>query len=220
MKRQATSVIPMPLTFDKEKQLWKVAGWFIESSEETEELIPSKLLAFEGYTDDETFKTQKFVSTFKSYYSSGNIQHILTYNKEGKEDGKYDSYYDEKGKLAETLVFKNGLVNGEYIIYHENGAIESKRHFIDSKIADGECPHYYDNGKIKENHSYLNNKLEGKYFEYFLMVKLKMKEPTMLAKSLVNTQSTLNQVKLELFIIKTIKISTMELTRNTAPKGS
>ncbi len=58
MKRQATSVIPMPLTFDKEKQLWKVAGWFIESSEETEELIPSKLLAFEGYTDDETFKTQ------------------------------------------------------------------------------------------------------------------------------------------------------------------
>ncbi len=50
------------------------------------------------------------------------------------------------------------------------------------------------------------------------MVKLKMKEPTMLAKSLVNTQSTLNQVKLELFIIKTIKISTMELTRNTAPK--
>lgn len=45
----------------------------------------------------------------------------------------------KKGKLAETLVFKNGLVNGEYIIYHENGAIESKRHFIDSKIADGEC---------------------------------------------------------------------------------
>ncbi len=173
MKRQATSVIPMPLTFDKEKQLWKVAGWFIESSEETEELIPSKLLAFEGYTDDETFKTQKFVSTFKSYYSSGNIQHILTYNKEGKEDGKYDSYYDEKGKLAETLVFKNGLVNGEYIIYHENGAIESKRHFIDSKIADGECPHYYDNGKIKENHSYLNNKLEGKYFEYFPDGKIK-----------------------------------------------
>ncbi|WP_016600001.1 hypothetical protein, partial [Yersinia pestis] len=173
VKRQATSVIPMPLTFDKEKQLWKVAGWFIESSEETEELIPSKLLAFEGYTDDETFKTQKFVSTFKSYYSSGNIQHILTYNKEGKEDGKYDSYYDEKGKLAETLVFKNGLVNGEYIIYHENGAIESKRHFIDSKIADGECPHYYDNGKIKENHSYLNNKLEGKYFEYFPDGKIK-----------------------------------------------
>ncbi|WP_038899880.1 hypothetical protein, partial [Yersinia pestis] len=76
-------------------------------------------------------------------------------------------------KLAETLVFKNGLVNGEYIIYHENGAIESKRHFIDSKIADGECPHYYDNGKIKENHSYLNNKLEGKYFEYFPDGKIK-----------------------------------------------
>lgn len=78
---------PYAINLDKEKQLWKVAGWFIESSEETEELIPSKLLAFEGYTDDETFKTQKFVSTFKSYYSSGNIQHILTYNKEGKEDG-------------------------------------------------------------------------------------------------------------------------------------
>ncbi len=97
MKRQATSVIPMPLTFDKEKQLWKVAGWFIESSEETEELIPSKLLAFEGYTDDETFKTQKFVSTFKSYYSSGNIQHILTYNKREKRMGNTTHIMMKKG---------------------------------------------------------------------------------------------------------------------------
>lgn len=174
VKREATSVVPLPLVFDKEKQLWKVTGWYIASSEETEELMPAKQIAFEGYTHDEYFKTQKFASTFTSYYPSGNVHAIFNYNQQGHRDGKQQTYFDEPGKLATISNAKDGLLAGEAIIYHPNGAIETKSHYVDNKIVDGECLHYYDDGKLQEKHAYLNNQLEGPAYAYFPDGKLKI----------------------------------------------
>lgn len=171
VKRQAESVVSLPLVFDKEKQLWKITGWYIAQNNDATTAkgddAKQRKMAFEGYTDREDFKNQIFVSAFTAYYPSGNVSHTYSYNKEGKKDGEYIAYYDEKDRVAEKAVFKNGLVNGEYTIYHDNGAIESKRQFVDNVIADGDCPHYYPDGKLKENHTYLNHKFEGKAYEYY-----------------------------------------------------
>ncbi|HGM5492056.1 TPA: hypothetical protein ACKP1B_003732 [Serratia fonticola] len=172
-KRQATSVVSLPLVFDKEKQLWKITGWYIASSEETEELMPAKQIAFEGYTDDEHFKTQKFASTFTSYYASGNVQAIFNYNQQGLRDGKQQTYFDEPGKLATISSTKNGLLSGESIFYHPNGAIEAKIHYVDNKFVDGEHLYYYDDGKLQAKYAYLNNQLEGPAYVYFPNGKLK-----------------------------------------------
>ncbi|ECG3749835.1 hypothetical protein EXB61_22715, partial [Salmonella enterica subsp. enterica serovar Enteritidis] len=165
----------MPLPYDKEKKLWKVTGWYLESSEETGEVMQSKQIAFEGYTNEENFANRQRVSVFKSFYESGNLKNIYHYNAQNKRDGKAETYFDEKDKIAETLTFKDGQPEGEYIVYHENGAVESKRYFAQGKIKDGECPHFYDNGVLKQKHSYLNQKLEGPAFEYFPDGKIKGK---------------------------------------------
>lgn len=175
VKRQATTVVHMPLPYDKEKKLWKVTGWYLESSEETGEVMQSKQIAFEGYTNEENFANRQHVSAFKSFYESGNLKSIYHYNAQNKRDGKAETYFDEKDKIAETLTFKDGQPEGEYIVYHENGAVESKRYFAQGKIKDGECPHFYDNGVLKQKHSYLNQKLEGPAFEYFPDGKIKGK---------------------------------------------
>lgn len=175
VKRQATTIVHMPLPYDKEKKLWKVTGWYLESSEETGEVMQSKQIAFEGYTNEENFANRQRVSVFKSFYESGNLKSIYHYNAQNKRDGKAETYFDEKDKIAETLTFKDGQPEGEYIVYHENGAVESKRYFAQGKIKDGECPHFYDNGVLKQKHSYLNQKLEGPAFEYFPDGKIKGK---------------------------------------------
>ncbi len=90
VKRQATTVVHMPLPYDKEKKLWKVTGWYLESSEETGEVMQSKQIAF---------------SVFKSFYESGNLKSIYHYNAQNKRDGKAETYFDEKDKIAETLTF-------------------------------------------------------------------------------------------------------------------
>lgn len=172
VKRRAELFVELPLPFDKEKKLWKVVGWYIEPQEGN---AGKKRMAFEGYTDEESFKQQRFIGALKSWYKSGNISGTANYNHEGNLQGRYDAYYDEKDKKAETAIFANGLINGEYIVYYKNGAIESQRQFVDNKIADGECPHYYEDGSIKQQHSYLNQHLEGPAFEYFADGKIKEK---------------------------------------------
>ncbi|WP_232555693.1 hypothetical protein [Klebsiella variicola] len=175
VKRRAESFVELPLPYDKDKKLWKVVGWYIEEQADNTQPLPHTHKAFAGYTDDEAFKSQKFIGEMTSWYRSGNVSSTATYNKEGKLQGRYDTYFDEEGKKAETAEFSHGLMNGEYSVFYQNGAIESQRQFVDNKIVDGECPHYYEDGRLKQQHSYLNQQLEGPAYEYFPDGKVKEK---------------------------------------------
>lgn len=177
-KRQASYYVDRPLVRDEASQLWKVQGWFIEAGDS-----PQKHVAFEGFTDDQTLNSARFISSFKSFYISGNPSTALTYNKEGKHEGEYVSYYDEKGKIFETVSYRNGLLEGEHVVYHSNGKLENRNSFSNGKNVDGECLHYYDDGSLHEKHSYLNGKLEGKAFSYYPDQKIQAEETYHVGKS-------------------------------------
>lgn len=220
VKRQATTVVHMPLPYDKEKKLWKVTGLYLESSEETGEVMQSKQIAFEGYTNEENFANRQRVSVFKSFYESGNLKSIYHYNAQNKRDGKAETYFDEKDKIAETLTFKDGQPEGEYIVYHENGAVESKRYFAQGKIKDGECPHFYDNGVLKQKHSYLNQKLEGPAFEYFPDGKIKGNIHTVKAPLSAPVRNIILPVKFVVFTTEITKVKTTERSNNTVKRAN
>lgn len=74
--------------------------------------MQSKQIAFEGYTNEENFANRQRVSVFKSFYESSNLKSIYHYNAQNKRDGKAETYFDEKDKIAETLTFKDGQPEG------------------------------------------------------------------------------------------------------------
>ncbi len=182
--------------------------------------MQSKQIAFEGYTNEENFANRQRVSVFKSFYESGNLKSIYHYNAQNKRDGKAETYFDEKDKIAETLTFKDGQPEGEYIVYHENGAVESKRYFAQGKIKDGECPHFYDNGVLKQKHSYLNQKLEGPAFEYFPDGKIKGNIHTVKAPLSAPVRNIILPVKFVVFTTEITKVKTTERSNNTVKRAN
>lgn len=167
-KKEATDAadyfIRLPLEKDKTKNLWKVTGWYLGDNLDISN--EGKLKAFVGYTDSENFSSQKFVSTFTTYYRSGQKAAQFTFNDKGVQDGEFNGWH-KNGKPSQKFTYVNGEINGEFTAWNDNGTIASKSNFINGKHVDGACNHYDGHGKLLREHSYLNGKYDGKYVDYY-----------------------------------------------------
>ncbi|QBH95333.1 hypothetical protein EKN56_02295 [Limnobaculum zhutongyuii] len=169
VKRNASFFMEKPFIFDKQNNIWKMTGWYVDK-DKTQNGISSnnakKIKAFEGYTNTKDFSSLQFVSKFTVYYPSGTIKSQNNFDSEGKLDGETKNYFAD-GKLYQIAIYKNGKVDGVVSTYHENGNIESKMRFHQGVAADGQCNHYGPDGQLEREHAYLNGKYDGKYVDYF-----------------------------------------------------
>lgn len=154
----------LPLELDKEKNLWKITGWFL--GEDLDTSGEGKLKAFEGYTDTKDFSSQKFISNFTGYYQTGEKSVASSFNQQGLLDGEFTSWH-KNGNKHENYYFINGKVEGEYIELNENGTIANKNQFKEGNHIDGPCNHYDSNGGLIREHSYRNGRYDGKYVDYY-----------------------------------------------------
>lgn len=87
------------------------------------------------------------VDTFRTYYSGGERESVQIFDSNGLLKGTCQ-YFDELGRLTQTIEYANGKTNGYIIDYFPNGGIESKA-WTHNGIMIGDAFEYYPNGKIK-----------------------------------------------------------------------
>lgn len=157
--------IRVPFELDKEKNLWKVTGWYL--GQDLDISGDGKHKAFEGYSDTQDFSSQKFVSHFTTYYGSGEKAAEFSFNQQGQRDGEFISWH-KNGKINQKLKFIDGKAEGESVQLNDNGTVANKSVFNNGVHADGSCNHYDGDGNILREHGYLNGKYEGKYVDYYV----------------------------------------------------
>ncbi len=107
----------------------------------------------------------------------------------GKKDGVWRSYQDDKGKLTKLEEYSNGILNGVSITVHINGSVTSDATFLNNKlngqrtamsnygnvkvietyhdsILDGRKRMYYDNGTLQEDGNWKNAQKDGPFKWY------------------------------------------------------
>ena len=85
--------------------------------------------------------------------------------KDGKEDGKWTSFY-KNGQIDTETNYKDGELDGKWIHYNENdGHLVSLQNYRDGK-KHGKTTSYYQNGQIKEEQNYKDDKWDGKWTQY------------------------------------------------------
>ncbi|MBF9000149.1 SEL1-like repeat protein [Vibrio nitrifigilis] len=152
--------IKTPLTYDKQKKLWKVVGYYSKGGR----LSNSK--AIEGYTNDKELNKLRFVGEFKQYFRNGKLQKVSHFDLMGTQNKEMKLYF-KTGQLHQTAFYKNGEVDGPVVTYHANGVIESQEHYHNGKHDDGLCKHYDEHGKLSRVHTYKNGFYEGDYIDYY-----------------------------------------------------
>jgi hypothetical protein len=81
----ANFFIRLPLTEGKNKNTWKVTGWYLGDNLDTSG--EGKTKAFEGYTDTPDFSSQKFIGPFTAWHRSGQKSAQFTYDDNGYRQG-------------------------------------------------------------------------------------------------------------------------------------
>ncbi len=101
---------------------------------------------------------------FKWYNEKGNLVQTGIY-KDGKKDGEIVFYYDN-GEIEIIENYKNGIYNGPLISYHPNGQIASKGEYVNGNL-DGIIEYWFPNGQLKSHSEFDNGKRVGdwKYFD-------------------------------------------------------
>ena len=121
----------------------------------------------------------KYEGVYKMY-EFNNLSVVCNY-KNGKKNGKYESFYYGKtntnGNYRQIANYVDDLIQGESISYFESGAIATKCNYINS-IIEGESIIYYQpengfNGQPKYVCNYKNGKIEGEYKMYWINGELK-----------------------------------------------
>lgn len=115
-------------------------------------------------------------SEYKRVYENGYHKHF--YSNKGKiiieeglvennlEQGLWQRYWNEDGKLKEIINFKDGKIHGERKNYWQNGNLKSSANW-DSGIQSGKGFFYYENGNLEESNYRFNKKLNGEYKVYY-----------------------------------------------------
>lgn len=167
----ANFFIRLPLTEGKNKNTWKVTGWYLGDNLDTSG--EGKTKAFEGYTDTPDFSSQKFIGPFTAWHRSGQKSAQFTYDDNGYRQGEMNSWH-ENGKPSQKFTYKNGAPDGKFLEWNENGTLASESTFKDGHHTDGPCKHYGSKGELLREHSYRNGEYDGKYIDYFADGKIKL----------------------------------------------
>lgn len=92
------------------------------------------------------------------------------YYKDGKPDGKWLCFYDNK-KLKSIENWKKGNLNGKYILYGENGKKIMEAYYKNG-LMNGKYKVYYENGKPRILGKLKDNVPVGKWKKYSIDGKL------------------------------------------------
>ncbi|HTL82020.1 MAG TPA: hypothetical protein VL651_09965, partial [Bacteroidia bacterium] len=85
-------------------------------------------------------------------------------------------YYDAKGEVYETVVFKNDLANGVCVVYYTGtSVIQSTGKYVNG-ARQGIWEQYYPSGKDYRKSSYLNDTLDGLQQTWYENGKIELKE--------------------------------------------
>lgn len=110
----------------------------------------------------------KYEGVYK-LYEFNHLSVVCNY-KNGKKNGKYESFYISKdnlnGKHRQIANYVDDLLQGESIYYFASGAIATRCNYINS-IIEGESIINYENGQPKYVCTYKNGKIDGEYKMYW-----------------------------------------------------
>jgi antitoxin component YwqK of YwqJK toxin-antitoxin module len=115
----------------------------------------------EGYLD---LRTNKYVGTFKKYYSNGQLELECTFEND-QLDGHYSEYYISGTKKTDSN-YIDGILNGNFIEYFETGDTKIKVYYKDGKY-DGNYVEYYETGTKKVDSNYKEGELNGNATLYY-----------------------------------------------------
>ena len=113
-----------------------------------------------------TVKNQLPVGIWRTYYPSGNLQSVISYNEDGEVDGELFYYFDKKplAKMAE-MTFDDDILSGLYIEYWKNGAQKAKLKYKNGHLH-GDAFYYNQAGQIKIKGKYKKSVKKGKWLFY------------------------------------------------------
>ncbi len=116
----------------------------------------------------------KYEGIYKMY--EFNRLSVICNYKNGKKNGKYESFYTNKtnmnSKHRQIANYVDDLLQGESIYYFVSGAIATKCNYVDNHI-EGENIIYHENGQPKYVCNNKNGKIDGEYKMYWKNGQLK-----------------------------------------------
>ena len=119
-------------------------------------------------TDDSTkiiYHEEDGITFFQKYYSNGNLSESGS-TKEGKNIGKYESFYFD-GKPKKKATFDaDGYYNDIIEEFYANGQLKSKCNYVHGK-AEGLYLSFFANGQKEFEYHYKDNKETGLYTAFF-----------------------------------------------------
>jgi len=116
-----------------------------------------------GVKERYTLKDGKKNGKYQSYYSDGTLECVCNYVA-GKMTGTFTLYH-ENGNVKYTGTMLNGKKNGLIIEYDDDGSKISEANYTNG-VLNGKYTFFHPNGKIKETGTYLNGKYNGLITEY------------------------------------------------------
>jgi antitoxin component YwqK of YwqJK toxin-antitoxin module len=95
----------------------------------------------------------------KEYYPSGKTQRVMHFAQDGKNDGLWESYY-ENGKLKDHRTYIAGIETGKSADYFENGHLSKFTTFVDGKET-GLVATYFENGQLQGRRCWQQGRVEN-----------------------------------------------------------
>ena len=120
---------------------------------------------YKGTLSKVTKKTGEDEYEETTYFSNGQVQLTLPYNKKLVKDGVYNSYY-KNGRIEKVIPIKDGKYAGPGKKYYENGKLSEECNYEDDQ-AEGVDTKYYETGKVKSTYTFHKGKYEGDFKEYY-----------------------------------------------------
>ena len=102
--------------------------------------------------------------TEKSYYQSGKLKSVGTFN-QGKLDGIVTGYYED-GTIQVRATYDNGIKQGRVIHYYPNGTKQVETFYTNDEF-DGVRSTWFENGKLMELIPYSKGLVHGMVEIYY-----------------------------------------------------
>lgn len=110
-----------------------------------------------------TYKDNKRIGKWKTYYSVGGIETEINYNDNGERDGT-ETFYKHNGDVSHKSEYKNGKLNGKVFTY-TSGTVSSETSYLNDQ-KNGKYISYDTSGQKKEEGNYTNGLKDGEWKVY------------------------------------------------------
>ncbi len=99
-------------------------------------------------------KNHDFIGGYEAYFLNGQLEARRHYNKYGKIEGKWQSWY-ENGQLYTDATYADDKANGDYSIWYENGGQRQICKYAHGKL-DSTCILWNESGGLQSISHYRN----------------------------------------------------------------